>query len=131
MYVVPAEGLAVPDPVLRDHLPPNGRNVETSEHWTRRMLDGDVSNSPDAIGAALQRIVADRDAAKAARDAARATLAGMKADGDPDARRSAEEALAGAETALSAAEASVADITPHAPRPSAAHPRRAPGASQE
>jgi hypothetical protein len=43
MYVIPKPGLMVPDPVLRDVLPPEGRLVARSEHWIRRLRDGDVT----------------------------------------------------------------------------------------
>lgn len=42
MYVIPAEGLKVPDPVLRDHLPAQGREVPRDAYWMRRLTDGDV-----------------------------------------------------------------------------------------
>ncbi|MGG5811469.1 DUF2635 domain-containing protein [Falsiroseomonas sp. CW058] len=42
MYVIPAEGLTVPDPQLRDHLPATGREVPRSDYWMRRLRDGDV-----------------------------------------------------------------------------------------
>ncbi|SHJ69075.1 Protein of unknown function [Roseomonas rosea] len=42
MYLKPKEGMSVPDPVLRDFLPPEGRLVEPSEHWTRIVRDGDA-----------------------------------------------------------------------------------------
>lgn len=42
MYVIPAEGLSVPDPILRDHLPAKGREVPRNEYWMRRLRDGDV-----------------------------------------------------------------------------------------
>lgn len=42
MYVIPAEGLKVPDPVLRDFLPATGREVPRDEYWMRRLGDGDV-----------------------------------------------------------------------------------------
>lgn len=42
MFVIPAEGLRVPDPVLRDHLPEAGREVPRDAYWMRRLRDGDV-----------------------------------------------------------------------------------------
>lgn len=46
MYIAPAAGLIIPDPSMRGtpdyHLPPEGREVEPSEYWTRRLRDGDV-----------------------------------------------------------------------------------------
>ena len=42
MYVKPTEGRQVPDPARGDHLPPEGRNVEPSQYWQRRVIDGDV-----------------------------------------------------------------------------------------
>jgi hypothetical protein len=42
MYVQPAPGLVIRDPDLRDHLPPEGREVPSSDYWNRRLRDGDV-----------------------------------------------------------------------------------------
>lgn len=50
MYVVPASGLKVPDPQQRGtpdyHLPPEGREVEPSDYWWRRIRDADVVVTP-------------------------------------------------------------------------------------
>jgi hypothetical protein len=47
MYVIPAPGLKVPDPARfntpEDHLPPEGREVEPSGYWTRRLMEGGVT----------------------------------------------------------------------------------------
>lgn len=47
MYLIPAPGFKVPDPAFLntpgDHLPPEGRDVEPSTYWTRRINDGDVT----------------------------------------------------------------------------------------
>lgn len=42
MNVKPIEGRQVPDPARGDVLPPEGRNVEPSQYWLRRIADGDV-----------------------------------------------------------------------------------------
>lgn len=43
MFVKPAAGLQVRDPVLRDLLPPEGREVpDYDPYWLRRLRDGDV-----------------------------------------------------------------------------------------
>ena len=42
MYVKPCSGLRIVDPVLRDRLPPGGREVTPSPYWSRRVRDGDV-----------------------------------------------------------------------------------------
>ena len=42
MYLVPAEGLSIPDPDRRDRLPAEGREVPSSDYWNRRLRDGDV-----------------------------------------------------------------------------------------
>lgn len=42
MYVKPTEGRTVPDPARGDALPPEGRPVEPSQYWHRRIADGDV-----------------------------------------------------------------------------------------
>lgn len=55
MYVKPAAGLTIVDPLLRDHLPPEGREVQPSEYWTRRIRDQDVIEAkppaPPAVAA--------------------------------------------------------------------------------
>lgn len=42
MFIKPAAGLAVPDPTRGDVLPPEGRDVEPTQYWQRRLNDGDV-----------------------------------------------------------------------------------------
>jgi len=42
MFVRPAPGLKVRDPVLRDLLPDEGRDVPAEDYWLRRLRDGDV-----------------------------------------------------------------------------------------
>ncbi|MGX9963164.1 DUF2635 domain-containing protein [Roseomonas sp. F4] len=53
MYVIPAEGLKVPDPTLRDHLPTEGREVPRDAYWMRRLRDGDINEAtaPAALAA--------------------------------------------------------------------------------
>ena len=45
-YIVPAPGLLIPDPAQLGtpdkFLPAVGRDVQWSEYWNRRELDGDV-----------------------------------------------------------------------------------------
>ena len=43
LEVEPRHGLLVRDPMLGDVLPPEGRTVERSLYWIRRLRDGDVS----------------------------------------------------------------------------------------
>lgn len=42
MQLRPKRGRSVPDPVRGDLLPLEGRNVEESSYWHRRIADGDV-----------------------------------------------------------------------------------------
>lgn len=42
LNIMPAPGKQVRDPVLHDLIPKEGRIVETSEYWVRRLRDGDV-----------------------------------------------------------------------------------------
>ncbi|AUX72489.1 DUF2635 domain-containing protein [Erwinia pyrifoliae] len=42
MLIKPKRGRSVPDPVRGDLLPSEGRNVEESSYWHRRIADGDV-----------------------------------------------------------------------------------------
>ena len=43
MYVIPKPGYQIPDPDLRDRLPPEGREVPESSYWHRCVRDGDVT----------------------------------------------------------------------------------------
>lgn len=42
MFVRPHKGRSVPDPARGDLLPVEGRNVEESSYWFRRLAAGDV-----------------------------------------------------------------------------------------
>lgn len=42
MFIVPSEGLTIPDPDRRDMLPAEGREVPETDYWHRRLFDGDV-----------------------------------------------------------------------------------------
>jgi hypothetical protein len=42
MFVKPLKGRSVPDPARGDLLPVEGRNVEESSYWFRRLAAGDV-----------------------------------------------------------------------------------------
>lgn len=45
MFVKPTAGRHVPDPARGDTLPPEGREVEPTQYWHRRVNDGDVAES--------------------------------------------------------------------------------------
>lgn len=45
MYLKPNAGLNVPDPARGDSLPAEGRKVELTQYWQRRLNDGDVSEA--------------------------------------------------------------------------------------
>lgn len=42
MFVQPQKGRSVHDPARGDLLPEEGRNVDESQYWYRRELDGDI-----------------------------------------------------------------------------------------
>lgn len=42
MFVKPAPGLSVRDPISKRHLPAEGRDVPESIFWLRRLAGGDV-----------------------------------------------------------------------------------------
>ncbi len=42
MYLIPNKGRNVPDPDRGDFLPAEGRNVEPSSYWIRRLAANDV-----------------------------------------------------------------------------------------
>ena len=43
MHVKPIPGRQVPDPEKGGYLPPEGRNVEPTAYWLRRLRDKDVT----------------------------------------------------------------------------------------
>lgn len=45
MQIKPKRGRSVPDPVRGDLLPSEGRNVEESSYWLRRLAAGDVEKA--------------------------------------------------------------------------------------
>ena len=45
MYIQPISGRNVPDPVRGDLLPSEGREVELTQYWQRRLNDGDVAEA--------------------------------------------------------------------------------------
>lgn len=42
MFIKPMPGVLVRDPVSKELLPPDGRNVEASGFWLRRLAEGAV-----------------------------------------------------------------------------------------
>jgi len=42
MYIQPEAGLKVYDPDRKDFIPTDGRDVEPTQYWLRRIVDGDV-----------------------------------------------------------------------------------------
>lgn len=44
--VIPGAGRSVPDPQAGDLLPAEGRTVDDSPYWRRRLDDGDVTLKP-------------------------------------------------------------------------------------
>lgn len=42
MHLKPVPGRTVPDPERGCDLPPEGRDVELTQYWQRRIADGDV-----------------------------------------------------------------------------------------
>ena len=54
MYIQPIPGRNVPDPVRGDLLPSEGREVELTQYWQRRLKDGDVAEAtPDSENASI------------------------------------------------------------------------------
>jgi hypothetical protein len=46
MFIKPEKGRSVPDPARGDVLPEEGRNVDPSAYWYRRIADQDVVKFP-------------------------------------------------------------------------------------
>ncbi len=102
MFVIPADGLKIVDPQLKDVLPPEGRDVgnQHPNFWTRRIADGDATAVPeDKIAAAKDKL-------------ARA-----------EAQRHEEAAAKRAEEELAAAKAAEAAKKPAAPAKPAEPPK--------
>lgn len=55
MLIKPKRGRSVPDPARGDLLPEEGRNVEESSYWHRRIADGDI----EEVGAAEEKTASD------------------------------------------------------------------------
>ena len=47
-YVVPVKGLTVIDPTNGQPLPPEGKEVERTTYWVRRVNEGDVTEGKPA-----------------------------------------------------------------------------------
>lgn len=45
MHVKPASGRQVPDPEKGGFLPPEGREVEATAYWLRRLAEGDATEA--------------------------------------------------------------------------------------
>lgn len=54
MKVYPVPGLPLRDPVKSDFVPEEGREVEDSQYWRRRLACGDASRTPSVSVAAVQ-----------------------------------------------------------------------------
>jgi len=54
MKVYPVPGLPLRDPVKGDFVPEEGREVEDSPYWRRRLACGDASRTPYVSVAAVQ-----------------------------------------------------------------------------
>ncbi len=48
MFIIPVEGCLVPDPARGGVLPADGRNVEPSTYWLRRLEAGEVTERTEA-----------------------------------------------------------------------------------
>lgn len=49
MFVKPVPGRQVPDPDRGGYLSPDGRTVEASQYWLRRLSDGDVIEAQPSV----------------------------------------------------------------------------------
>ena len=65
MFVKPAPGLVVRDPVTKFPLPAEGREVQLSSYWQRRLNSGDVvaipSPAPLTLGSVALFPASDKD----------------------------------------------------------------------
>ncbi|MCX8967715.1 DUF2635 domain-containing protein [Citrobacter portucalensis] len=59
MFVQPMKGRAVHDPARGDLLPEEGRNVDESQYWYRREIDGDIKIvQPDTDAELVKKAIA-------------------------------------------------------------------------
>lgn len=59
MFVKPINGRSVPDPAHGDLLPEEGRNVDESQYWYRREIDGDIEIvQPESAGEPEKKAIA-------------------------------------------------------------------------
>jgi hypothetical protein len=56
MYIKPTPGITVPDPDRGDTLPVEGREVQATQYWQRRLNDGDVLESAPLSPPALPTV---------------------------------------------------------------------------
>lgn len=54
--VVPSAERSVPDPQAGDLLPAEGRTVDDTPYWRRRLSDGDVTLNPQAKAKAAREV---------------------------------------------------------------------------
>lgn len=66
----PAEGLQIFDPVLKDRLPPEGRQVTNSPYWEARIRDRDVIDLDAEKEAADRKAIGDAGREKQAKEKA-------------------------------------------------------------
>ncbi|MDL2226549.1 DUF2635 domain-containing protein [Deltaproteobacteria bacterium OttesenSCG-928-M10] len=82
IYLIPRQGLSVPDPEAQDHLPAGGREVADSPYWRRRLRDKDVTvGDLDGIKKAA-RVKEAVEAVRTEEAAEKAALADKKKKGD-------------------------------------------------
>lgn len=61
MFIKPAPGLKVRDPITKLHLPEAGITVsETDTYWVRRLRDGDVVEVKPAVAPIITKFPAPR-----------------------------------------------------------------------
>lgn len=64
MYVKPAAGILVRDPITRQHLPEDGMEVPDSQYWQRRIADGDVIATESKHELAARKLVEKKQQAQ-------------------------------------------------------------------
>lgn len=64
MYVIPAKGFKIRDPLLKDFLPEGGREVPDDLYWERMVLDKDVSKGKNPEAAEAKALKTDKGEGK-------------------------------------------------------------------
>lgn len=61
MFVKPADGRKVRDPVTKRHIPDEGKEVPETSYWLRRIAAGDVQIASSEVSVLQAQMIPDSD----------------------------------------------------------------------